>query len=97
MAVESDADREVFVDPDAFGQPVTVGGNSINAIFDNDYALVDLDGVTLESLSPVLHCRTIDVPSVAQGDAAIVNSVNYTVAEVRPDGTGMTLLRLRAT
>ena len=95
MPVESDADRATLLAD--FGIAVTVYGNAIVAIFDNDYVAVDLDGVTLESLGPVLLCETADVSSVAQGDAAVVNAVNYTVAEVRPDGTGMTLLRLRAT
>ena len=97
MGVESDADRAVFVDPVGFGTEVTVGGSALDAIFDNAYVEVGLDGVTVESVGPVLHCRTIDVPGVAQDDAAVVNAVNYTVGEVMPDGTGMTLLRLRAT
>lgn len=90
-------DFTTFLNTDEFATAVTVDGNAVNAIFDNDYVAVDLDGVELESLGPVLLCATADVSAVAQGDAAVVNSVNYTVAEVRPDGTGMTLLRLRAT
>lgn len=90
-------DFTAFLDPDEFATAVTVDGNAINAIFDNDYVAVGLDGVTVESLGPVLLCETADVAAVVQGDPAVVNAVNYTVAEVQPDGTGMTLLRLRAT
>ena len=90
-------DFSAFLDTDEFATAVTVDGNAVNAIFDNDYVAVDLDGVTLESLGPVLLCATADVSAAVQGTAAVVNAVNYTVAEVRPDGTGMTLLRLRAT
>lgn len=90
-------DHSAFLDTDEFATSATVGGNAVDGIFDNEYVAVDLDGVEVESLGPVLQCATSDVPGVAQGDAVIVNAVNYTVAEVRPDGTGMTLLRLRAT
>lgn len=90
-------DFSPFLDPDEFATAVTVDGNAVNAIFDNDYVAVDLDGVTLESLGPVLLCETADVAATVQGTAVVVNAVNYTVAEVRPDGTGLTLLRLRAT
>lgn len=97
MAVESDADRAAFFADFGEDDTITVDGNPVNAQFDNVYVEVGLDGVTVESVGPVLLCRTIDVSAVVQGDAAVVNSVNYTVAEVQPDGTGMTLLRLRAT
>ena len=90
-------DHTVFLDPDEFATAVTVGGSSVNAIFDNDYVEVDLDGVSMESLGPVLLCDESDVAAAVQGTACVVNAVNYTVGEVRPDGTGMVLLRLRAT
>lgn len=90
-------DFTAFLDPDEFATAVTVDGNAVNAIFDNDYVAVGFDGVEVESLGPVLQCATADVAATVQGTAVVVNAVNYTVAEVRPDGTGMTLLRLRAT
>ena len=90
-------DFSAFLDTGEFATAVTVDGNAVDAIFDNDYVAVDLDGVVLESLGPVLLCATADVSTAVQGTAVVVNAVNYTVAEVRPDGTGMTLLRLRAT
>lgn len=92
-------DHTAFLDTDEFATAVTVGGAPVNAIFDNDYVEVAFDGVTMESLGPALLCDESDatVAAAAQGDAVVVNSVNYTVGEVRPDGTGMVLLRLRAT
>ncbi len=92
-------DHTAFLDTDDFATAVTVGGVSVNAIFDAEYVEVGFDGVSVESVWPVLHCDETDaaVAAAVQGTTAVVNSVNYTVAEVRPDGTGMTILRLRAT
>lgn len=87
-----------FLKTDEFATAVTVGGISVNAIFDNDYIPVDLgNGVQVESVGPAILCATADVSGVAQGAAVVVNGTNYTVAEVQPDGTGLTTLRLRAT
>ena len=90
-------DFTAFLNTGEFATAVTVDGNPINAIFDNAYVQVGFDGVTVESVGPALLCTTADVSSAVQGTAAGVNAVNYTVGEVLPDGTGMTLLRLRAT
>lgn len=90
-------DFTAFLNTGEFATAVTVDGNAVDAIFDNAYVEVGFDGVSVESVGPVLHCTTADVSTAVQGTAAVVNAVNYTVAEVQPDGTGMTLLRLRAT
>jgi len=35
------------------------------------------------------------VPDAAQGDTLEIDAVTYTVTEVQPDGTGLTMLMLR--
>ena len=100
MAVESAADRAIFVNVDDFGTAATYtpaggAGSTVNGIFDNDFVEVDAGGgVTVALQQPRFHCRTADVSSAAEGDALVVSGVNYTVRVVQDDGTGMTMLVL---
>lgn len=105
MAVEDAADRAVFVDVDDFGVTATYslanGGDvSIDGIFDDGYATIDLEraaGFDRSSSEPQFHCRSADLPAAAQqdaGDTLTVGGLTYCVVEFMPDGTGMTVLRL---
>lgn len=75
-----------------FGVSVTIGGVAGIGIFDNAYA--QALGFTAGT-SPVLIVKAADVPAVAQGDAVVVATLNFTVAGIEPDGTGLALLRLQ--
>jgi hypothetical protein len=100
MAVESAADRAIFVNVDDFGTAATYtpaggAGSTVNGIFDNDFVEVDAGGgVAVALQQPRFHCRTADVSSAAEGDALVVSGVNYTVRIVQDDGTGMTMMVL---
>lgn len=99
MPVESDADRASFLDVDEFGVAATYtpnGGDpvTVNGIFDNEYEEVGFGDVGLESSSPAFTCRESDVTGVAQGDALVINSVNYLIRNPQPDATGMVVLIL---
>lgn len=100
MAVESADDRAIFFSADDFGVTATYtpsggGALSVNGIFDNEYFETDAGGEVAFALQqPMFHCRTADVPSAAEGDSLTVSGVGYVVRNVRPDGTGMTMLIL---
>ena len=100
MAVETAADRAVFVDADDFGVAATYtpqGGSAetVNGIFDNDIVEVDAGGgVPMAVRQPRFNCRTADVSGAVDGDALTVNSTAYTIRVVDHDGTGMTTLAL---
>lgn len=104
MPVETDADRALFVDTDAFGATAvwtSAGGSvSLAAIFDADYQLLStpfLDGGA-EGSSPQIQCRSGDLPADhAQGDHVAIGGVTYRAVEIKPDGTGMTIVRLQET
>ncbi len=81
-----------FINPDTPGYVLaTIGNASVDALFDDAYA----DQLNFASSAPALTVASTDVSSVAQDVAVVVNSVNYTVASIKPDGTGMTLLMLQ--
>src|SRR5262245_36015628 len=107
MAVETDADRLLFLNPDEFGVVITYAGfESINGILDADYFAVELGTqVPVEGARLRLICRSADLPQGGvHGDQAIITAVattvdpallgEYLVREVQPDGTGMTTLVL---
>lgn len=74
-----------------FAVPATVGGVSIQAIFDAAYA----DPLGIAGNSPQLTVATEDLPAVAVGQTVTVNATSYTVVGIEPDGTGITTLQLR--
>jgi hypothetical protein len=100
MAVESAADRAVFVSTDDFGVASTYthdsSSSTINGIFDNEYAEVEIEaGVPISSTRPGFMCRTADLPSGAEPeDTIVISGTTYNVRAIKSDGTGMTVLLL---
>lgn len=86
------ADLAEFVSEDMPGYvEATVGGVSVDGIFDNGYgSALDVAGST-----PSLLLPSSSAASATRGTAVVVGGVSYTVSSVEPDGTGMTLLRLQ--
>lgn len=105
MAVETDADRAIFVNADDFGAGVTwtragPGGAvaTFDAIFDAEYELIT--GPYLEEgaegSTPRIVARLSDLPAGAtQGDGVAVGTQSFKVVEMKPDGRGMTEVRLQ--
>lgn len=99
MAVESAEDRAVFLNPIEFGVEATyVDGTTLNGIFDSDYFAADIGArVAVEGARLRFICRSADLPAeAASGDSITIDSVEYAVREIHPDGTGMTELVIEA-
>jgi hypothetical protein len=75
-----------------FAETVTVAGTVGAAIFDDGFASA-LDGAVASS-GPQLVVRLATFPAAAPGAAVFARGVNYAVAAVEPDGTGLAVLRL---
>lgn len=89
MTIETDADRLAMLED---WDTLTAPGGDITCVFDDAY----VDVLEVASHSPAAHCLSSDVTakSVATGVTVTVNSVNYTVRNIQPDGTGMSVLIL---
>ena len=74
--------------------PLLAGVPLAGAIFDADYQLQDLASGIMSS-APVLTLASADVPANVVGASAVVSGKTYKVVESLPDGTGVTVLRLR--
>ncbi|MFA6121917.1 MAG: hypothetical protein WCT35_04890 [Sideroxydans sp.] len=81
-----------FINDDTPGYvSATVGGvPGIGGLFDDNYT----DPLGFSGSFPALTCTSADVSTAGQGTAVVVNGVSYTVAAIKLDGTGMTLLQL---
>lgn len=63
----------------------SIGGVAVSAVFVN----VAADALFAAGTSPALAVQSADVAATARGTAVVVNGVNYTVAKIEHDGTGM--------
>lgn len=71
----------------------TIGAvTGVEGIFDKDYS--DAFGIT-DGTRPVLLISATAAPAAAVGTSVTINAVTYTIAEIQPDGTGMTRLFLK--
>jgi len=99
MAVESDADRAIFLSADDFGVSVTFTRGAtvttIQGIFDNDFIEVDAGGgVPFAMQQPRFLARTLDVANAVEDDTLAISGTTYKIKVVQHDGTGMTNLIL---
>lgn len=63
-------------------------------IFDNGYAAGSVGLAGMAGTQPSALVRSADVSDVSVGGSLDVNGATYVVAELQPDGTGMTTLLL---
>ena len=87
-------DLTSFFNASEFATTATLNGVTVTGIFDNGYmqALVGQTGVA--TTTPSYQLATASVPANPVGKAMVINSLNYTVAEHQPDGTGVSMLYL---
>lgn len=85
-----DGDLDAMLSTDEFAVVATVGGVTMNGIFDRPYR----ETLDTAGYAPVLWVRTSDASAAVYGSAVTVNATSYTVAAVEPDGTGVTALVL---
>lgn len=96
--LESSSDLVGFFDTDEHAVAATwsVGGATVNGIFERPYLAEDLGGeiAGIESSQPVFRCLSSDVAGVGQGQTLTIAATVWRIVEVRPDGTGVTDLVL---
>ena len=93
MSVESATDLSAFVDTNDYGTTATFNSASISGIFENEF--VESDGGLEAGIGYTVTrfiCKTTDVSGASFGDNITINSVTYSIREIRPDGTGMSEL-----
>ena len=84
------ADLGALFDPAIFADAATVDGRDVRGIFDADY----VEPLDVQSSGPSILLRSADCASVKRGSSVVVDAGAFRVAVVRPDGTGLTRLKL---
>lgn len=100
-------DHSVFFDQDEFAVqaeivlPAECAGRTLTVIFDNAYEFVEM-GSGVSSSGPAATLPESDMPEpmadALEAGTPVVLSIDeceYTVVEAKPDGSGVTTMRLR--
>lgn len=85
----------MFDETYGFAVPAAFKSKAISVIFDQDYYAAGGQEVDIESTKPAAVCKSADVTGVKIGDSITVDGDAYTVINVKPDGTGITVLALQ--
>jgi hypothetical protein len=95
MTIETEIqdDLSVFTDED-FGVDVVFGAATVKAIFHNEYESIPLFSGEVESRNPYIEGRASDFPNIAHDSIVTIGGVAYKAKEIKPDGTGMTVIEL---
>jgi hypothetical protein len=83
-----------FMSVSEFASNATLAGVPVVGLFDNTYNGFDMGG-SVAGASPRFTLPTASVPGGVVGLALVVNSTTYQVVNHEPDGTGLSVLRLR--
>ena len=92
MGLKTDAldDLALFLDTDEFGDTMTYYGAPVNCMLVSRF---ELTGIAEDNITYAIVVTT-DIPSITQGIQVIINSITYTVIEVKLDNTGFTFISL---
>ena len=85
-------DLTPFFEVNAFATTANLDGVAVVGIFDNSYLDQTLSG---SGSAPIFTLPTASVPANVVGKLLVVTGTTYKVVEPMPDGTGITILRLR--
>lgn len=93
MAVETAADRAVFVEADDFGVAAVytpAGGSpvALEILLDEPHSFGDLGALGALQIGYVATVRDDDVPSPAAGDSLVVGARTFTVRRAEQDLSG---------
>ena len=87
-------DLDIFLDDDEFAVDVIFNSVTIQGIFDNEFIEAVEGEMGIETTVPQCQFKTSDVSTAVHGDTMIINSIDYNIIGIQPDGTGMTLILL---
>mgnify|MGYP002623590714 FL=1 len=99
MALETAQDLENFFDTETHGVSASISINgsssSIKVILNREYFAVDGESVDVVASQPIAHCRSSDVTGVDTDDSITISGTTYSIVNIQPDNTGVTILILQ--
>lgn len=96
--IESAADRALMFDAAAFAEaatwtPAAGAPVAVSGIYTDGHAAA-LGAPGVSGSAPAFSCAADTVPGIAHGDSLFVRAASWRVADVQPDGSGLTRLIL---
>jgi hypothetical protein len=85
---------DVFLDNEEFAVDVIYNSVTFQGIFDDEFIGAVDERLAVESTAPQVQVKTSDVTGALHGETITVGSVDYKIAGIQPDGTGMTIILL---
>ena len=79
-----------------FGEIVTLNGVAVQGDFCEPSDQVYLDGVSAVADVPQVVVASGDVPTNPYGKTVVARGRTFTIGDTRPDGCGLTILRLES-
>ena len=96
--IDFDSDLLEMLKTDEFASDVSMLApinQTVVGIFDSEHLELSGDGTTeYSTYDPQVQIRTVDENGIVQTNTVQINGITYTVADIRPDGTGVTTLIL---
>jgi hypothetical protein len=98
--IETAADRQMFLNSQEFGITARLVSDSsgaereLNGIFDAAHFSLDLGAGSVSTRELQFTCATEDTEGFTQDDVLEIAGVRYVIADLQPDGTGITVLKL---
>jgi hypothetical protein len=79
-----------FFNNSEFAVTAVYAGNNVQVIFDKAY----IENYGLAGVNTFITVPAASVPGIANGQSIVVESLNYVVRNVLPDGTGILQVEL---
>ena len=92
-------DFGIFFDTDDFASTASYtpdGGSAkeIKGIFDKEYLAGEIGEIEMMSAAPMFLTKTSDIPNENGTGTLVISGTTYKIVNVKPDGTGITMLIL---
>jgi hypothetical protein len=84
-------DLDIFLKD--FGTTVSYNDTEILGIFDDSYTTINMTG-QVEMTSPAIMVKSSDVDGITHGEVISINSTDYYVTSIQPNGSGFVSLEL---
>jgi len=86
-------DLDSFLDEDDFATEATWNGETLTGLFDNGYEAAGPGGEVSSGL-PSITFKDSDISGMLHGDVITIETIDYNVLRIEPDGTGLSTIYL---
>lgn len=94
MSIDMISDLAECLSSDDHGVICRYKGAEFSGIFNKEYFEQEAGFAGIASSEPVLYVGSDDIKGIVRGATITVDGIDFTVATIEPDGTGLTVLML---